>query len=117
MAAEFPQENQEAIFRRMKTQQVQLATLYRAQGTNRSNEIQAAADRKSKEIRVNAEKEALLIRGNADAEATAIYAKVHNADPNFYEFWRALEAYRVALREKTKYLLSPTGKFFQHFLQ
>ncbi len=115
VAAEFPQENQNAIFRRMKTQQVQLANLYRAQGTNRANEIQATAERVSKEINSNAYKDGLLERGAADAEATVIYAKVHNRDPKFYEFWRSLEAYRVALKEKTKYIIPPTGKFFEYF--
>lgn len=114
IAADFPAENQEAIFRRMQTQQVQLATLYRAQGANRAQEIQAIADRTNKEIRVNAEKDALVMRGEADAEATVIYAKAHNLNVAFYERWRSLKACRTALKKKTKFLISSKSKFLQY---
>jgi len=113
--ADLPQENSDAVFKRMKAERNRIAKEYRSQGEEAAKEIRAEADKTRKVVLADAYKNAQIIRGKADAEATAIYAKAHTQDPKFYAFLRSLRAYRDSIGEGTKLVISPESEFFRFF--
>jgi len=113
--ADLPQENSDAVFKRMKAERNRIAKEYRSQGEEAAKEIRAEADKTRKVVLADAYKNAQIIRGKADAEATNIYAKAHTQDPKFYAFLRSLQAYRDSIGEGTKLVISPESEFFRFF--
>lgn len=113
--ADLPQENSDAVFKRMKAERQRIAKEYRSQGEEAAKEIRAKADKTRKVVLADAYKQAQIIRGKADAEATKIYAKAHTQDPEFYAFLRSLEAYRVSINKGTTLVISPESEFFRFF--
>lgn len=114
--ADLPAENSQAVFERMKTERQREAAQFRAEGAREANKIKAGADRQRIETLADSQKQAQILRGEGDAEATKIYADAFNRDPNFYAFYRSLEAYRTALaNQNTTLVLSPDSEFFRFF--
>lgn len=92
-----------------------LASRLRAEGASAALQIRAQAERQRTEILANAEREALRIRGDADAQATAIYARAYSKFPEFYAFYRSLQAYERSLgREGDVLVVTPDGEFFKY---
>jgi membrane protease subunit HflC len=113
--ADLPIDISQAINERMKTERIREAKGYRADGEKAAQEIRAKADREATITVATAEKEAQKIKGEGDKKATEIWNKATNVDPNFYSFYRSLEAYRNSFDGDTSLVLAPEGEFFDFF--
>jgi membrane protease subunit HflC len=113
--ADLPQANSEAIFARMKSEREREAKEFRAQGAELAQRIRARADRERTVLLADAHKQAQILRGEGDAEQVQIWAKAANQDPNFFAFYRSMEAYREALGSDTTLVLEPDSDFFRYF--
>lgn len=113
--ADLPIQVSQAINDRMKTERIREAKGYRADGEKTAQEIRATADKQATITVANAEKEAQKIKGEGDQIATQIWNKATSADPEFYSFYRTLEAYRKSFDEETSVVLAPEGEFFNYF--
>lgn len=110
---EFAPEISESVYRRMEAERKQEANRLRATGAAESERIRAEADRQREELLADAYAEAEAIRGIGDAEAAEIYAQAYTEDPEFYRFYRSLEAYREAFDEDDTLVISPDSEFFR----
>ena len=113
--ADLPIDISQAINARMKTERIREAKGYRADGEKAAQEIRAKADREATITVATAEKEAQKIKGEGDKKATEIWNKATSVDPNFYSFYRSLEAYRNSFDGDTSLVLAPEGEFFDYF--
>jgi membrane protease subunit HflC len=112
---DLPDDVAQRVFESMKQGFARIAGRLRAEGQSASNGIKAAADRRRTEILANAERDALHIRGEGDATATATYARAYSKDPEFYAFYRSLQAYQRALgKDGDLLVLTPDGEFFKY---
>ena len=89
----FPEENRQAVFRRMEAERERIARQYRSEGEEEAEKVRAEADLEQARILAEAERQSKQVRGEADAEAARIYAAAYNRDPGFYEFLKTLDAY------------------------
>ena len=113
---DLPEPNMQAIYRRMQTERQQQAAEIRAEGEGASRGIRADADRQVTVIKAEATGESERIRGDGDAERNRIYADAFNKDPDFFAFYRSMQAYEASLKsDGTRLLLSPNSQFFQYF--
>ncbi|MFI4938371.1 MAG: protease modulator HflC [Candidatus Berkiellales bacterium] len=113
---ELPQEVSVAVFNLMRTERERVAEGHRAQGKSRADAIRANADRQVVVIKATAESHAQQVRGDGDARASQIYAEVYGKDPEFYSFYRSLEAYRETFKGKNDMLvIKPDDAFFKYF--
>lgn len=116
--ADLPEETSQAIYDRMRSEREREAREARAQGQERAQQIRSRADRERTVILAEAQRQAQIMRGEGDAEANRIYAEAFNRDPEFFAFYRALQAYRTSLNEgSTSLVLSPDSEFFRFFGQ
>jgi len=115
MRADLHPDNSPAIYARMQTEREREARQERAQGAETSQRIRAEADRDRTVILAEAQRQAQVLRGQGDAEATRIFADAFNRDPQFYSFYRSLQAYRTAIGEGTTLVLTPETDFFRFF--
>lgn len=113
--ADLPVQVSQAINDRMKTERIREAKGYRADGEKTAQEIRATADKQATITVATAEKEAQQIKGEGDKKATGIWNKAIGVDPEFYAFYRSLEAYRNSFDEETSLVLAPEGEFFNYF--
>jgi modulator of FtsH protease HflC len=114
--ANLPPENSEAVFRRMQTERQQRAATFRAQGSQQSQEIKAEADRKVTVTIAQAQQESEQIRGAGDAERNRIFAESYGKDPDFFAFYRSMQAYETGLKSgDSRIVLSPKSDFFRYF--
>ena len=113
--ADLPIDISQAINERMKTERIREAKGYRADGEKTAQEIRAKADKDATITVANAEKMAQKIKGEGDKTATEIWNKATSVDPEFYAFYRSLEAYKKSFNDKTSLVLSPEGEFFNYF--
>jgi len=114
--ADLPQENSDAIFKRMQTERKREATTYRAKGDEEAQRIRASADRDRTVLLAEAQKQAEILRGEGDAQASAIFAESFSKDPEFYEFYRSMQSYNRAFNQKdTTIILSPDSQFMKEF--
>ena len=113
--ADLPVQVSQAINDRMKTERIREAKGYRADGEKTAQEIRATADKQATITVATAEKEAQQIKGEGDKKATEIWNKATGVDPEFYAFYRSLEAYRKSFDEETSLVLAPEGEFFSYF--
>jgi modulator of FtsH protease HflC len=114
--ADLPAENSEAVFRRMQTERQQRAASYRAQGSQESQQIKAEADRKVTVLLAQAQQQAEQIRGEGDGERNRIFAETYGADPDFFAFYRSMQAYEKSFADgRTRALISPKSDFFRYF--
>ena len=111
MRADLPKENAERVFARMITERNQRAAQIRAEGEKKSREIRATADKTAKITVAEAEETSLKIKGLADAERNKIFADAYTRDPEFFAFYRSMEAYKKGLSKGTTYVLSPDSDF------
>lgn len=114
--ADLPIEVLQAINARMKSEREREAKEFRGQGQQLSQQIKAMAEKEKTILIAEAEKKAQIIRGNGDKESTEIWNNAANTDPEFYAYYRSLEAYRKAMGNgDTSMVLSPNSEFFEFF--
>ncbi len=114
--ADLPTENSEAIFRRMQAERDREAREFRAQGEEQATRIKANADREKAVLLAEANRDSQIIRGEGDAKRNAIFAKAFSKDPEFFNFYRSMLAYKQALIDnETSLILSPNSDFFRFF--
>lgn len=113
--ADLPIQLSQAINERMKTERIREAKGYRAAGEKQAQKIRATADKQATITIATAEKEAQKIKGEGDKIATEIWTSATNVDPEFYGFYRSLEAYRNSFDGETSLILAPEGEFFHYF--
>jgi membrane protease subunit HflC len=112
---ELPQEVSEAVYRRMEAERRAVASELRSQGFSDAEKIRAEADKDREVIVAEAYREAQRVKGEGDARATAVYARAFNESPEFYAFYRSLEAYRSSFRNRSDVLvLDPSSDFFKY---
>ncbi len=113
---DLPEENSQAIFRRMQTQREQEARKIRAEGERDSRRIRAEADKTQRVIVAEARKTGEILRGEGDAEAQAIYNDAYTKDEDFFDFWRSMQAMQRGLPgDTTRYVGPPDSDFFRFF--
>lgn len=114
--ADFPDTIGQAIFRRMQTERQREANEQRATGFELAERIRADAERQRTILIADARRRSEILRGEGDAERTKIFAEAANKDPEFYNFYRSLQAYTKALQPgDTTMVLSPDSEFFRYF--
>lgn len=114
--ADLPTETSQSIYARMRSEREREAREFRAQGQEYAQQIRSRAEREQTVILAEADKTAQELRGTGDQEATDIWAKAASKDPEFYAFYRSLEAYRKSIQaEGTSLVLSPDSAFFEYF--
>lgn len=116
---DLPTANSEAVFRRMQTERQREAADLRAQGAQRAQAIRARADRDVTVIIAEANRRAEELRGEGDAERNRILAEAYNKDPDFFAFYRSMQAYENGLKARpsgdTRLVLTPESDFFRFF--
>jgi membrane protease subunit HflC len=112
---DFPAEVSEAVYRRMETERKRVANELRSQGAAEAEKIKADADRQREVIVAEAYRDAQKVKGEGDAKAAAIYGQAFGQNPEFFSFYRSLEAYRGAFKNKSDLLLvEPNSDFFKY---
>jgi membrane protease subunit HflC len=112
---DLPQEVSESVYRRMEAERKRVANELRSTGAAESEQIRADADRQREVILAEAYRKAQEIKGEGDAKSTAIYAGAFQANPEFYSFYRSLEAYRQSFNNKGDMMvLEPNSEFFKY---
>ncbi|MDJ0931190.1 protease modulator HflC [Breoghania sp.] len=114
--ADLPGAKSQAVFRRMQTERQREATEIRAQGEEQSRRIRSRADRDATVIVAEAKRDAEKIRGDGDAERNRIFAKAYSKDPDFFVFYRSMQAYLTGMSSNdTRLVISPNSDFFRYF--
>jgi len=115
---ELPPDVTGPVYQRMESERRRVANELRSTGAAESEKIRADADRQRQVILADAYRQAQKIKGEGDAKASAIYAQAYGQNPEFYAFYRSLEAYRSTFRNRSDLLvLDPSADFFQYFKQ
>jgi len=113
---DLPEQNSEAIYRRMQTERQREAAEFRAEGNAAANRIRATADKEAVVIKADATNKGQQTRGDGDAQRNAIFAKAFGRDTNFFGFYRSMQAYEKGLNAgDTRMLISPDSDFFRYF--
>ncbi|MET0218040.1 MAG: protease modulator HflC [Burkholderiales bacterium] len=113
---DLPQDVSESVYRRMEAERKKVANELRSTGAADSEKVRADADRQREVILAEAYGQAQKIKGEGDAKASAIYARAFEESPEFYSFYRSLEAYRQSFKNKSDVLvLDPNTEFFKYF--
>ncbi len=114
--ADLPEQNSQAVYQRMQTARQREAAEYRAQGLQQAQEIRAKADREVTVLVAEATSQSEQIRGQGDATRNQIFADAFNKDPDFFAFYRSMQAYETSLKHNdTRLLLKPDTNFFRYF--
>lgn len=112
---ELPTEVSEAVYRRMEAERKRVANELRSEGSAEAEKIRADADRQREIIIADAYRDAQKIKGEGDAKASATYAGAFSANPEFYAFYRSLEAYRGSFKNKNDMMvIDPSSDFFKY---
>jgi membrane protease subunit HflC len=115
--ADLPEQNSQAVYERMKTERQQEAAQFRAQGSQRAQEIRARADRDVTVLLADAQSKGEQTRGEGDGERNRIFAEAFGRDPEFFAFYRSMQAYEAGLKNNdTRMLLRPDSEFFRFFV-
>ena len=115
--ADLPEQNSQAVYQRMQTERQREAAEFRAQGSQRGQEIRARADRDVTVLIADATNKAEQVRGEGDGERNRIFADAYGRDTDFFAFYRAMQAYEAGLRHNdTRMLLKPDSEFFRFFV-
>ena len=113
---ELPDQIRDRVFQQMITERKKEAAKYRAEGIGKATQIKAEAEKNSQITLAKAYETAQKIRGEGDAEAARIYAEAYTKDPEFFSFYRSLQAYRDSLDTNDQVLvLEPDSEFFKYF--
>ena len=114
--ADLPQANSEAIYRRMQTEREREAKEFRARGAEMAVTITSTADKEVTVILADAQKKSEIMKGEGDGQRNKIFANAFGKDPEFFGFYRAMQAYEIALiGGETSLILSPDSEFFKFF--
>ncbi len=114
--ADLPPANSEAIYRRMQTERNREAKEFRAKGAEMAITITSTADKEVTVILAEAEKQSQIMKGEGDGQRNKIFAEAFGRDPEFFAFYRAMQAYEKALiGGETSLILSPDSEFFKFF--
>jgi membrane protease subunit HflC len=112
---DLPQEVSESVYRRMEAERKRVANELRSTGSAEAEKIRADAERQREVILAEAYRDAQRTKGEGDAKSTAIYAQAFGQNPEFYSFYRSLDAYRQAFRSKSDVLVvDPNSEFFKY---
>ena len=112
---DLPQEVSESVYRRMEAERKRVANELRSTGSAESEKIRADADRQREIILAQAYRDAQRVKGDGDGKATAIHARAYETNPEFFAFYRSMEAYKQSFRNKSDVLvLEPTSEFFKY---
>jgi membrane protease subunit HflC len=113
---DLPAANSAAVFQRMQTERQREAAEARALGGQQSQEIKARADRDATVIVAEAQQRSDVIRGEGEAERNKVFAEVFGKDPEFFSFYRSMQAYEASIKPgDTRMVLSPDSPFFRYF--
>ena len=113
---DLPQEVSESVYKRMDAERKSVANQLRSEGSAAAERIRAEADKEREVIIANAYKDAQRVKGEGDAKAAAAYAQAFGQNPEFYAFYRSLEAYRSSFKNRSDVLvLEPNSDFFKYF--
>ncbi|MGD9657550.1 MAG: protease modulator HflC [Methylocystis sp.] len=113
---DLPQQISEKVFGRMQTERQREAAEYRAQGSEHAQKITAKADRDVIVLKAEAQRQADQTKGEGDAERNRIFAEAFGRDPDFFAFYRSMQAYENAFKPgETRFLISPRSEFFRFF--
>src|ERR1700760_3342165 len=113
--ADLPQANSLAIYQRMQKEREREAAEYRAEGDETAQRIRARAAREVTVLTAEATRESEILRGEGDAEKTRILGEAFNQDPEFFAFYRSMQAYQDSLSSGTTVVLSPDSDFLKYF--
>ena len=114
--ADLPEQNSQAVYKRMQTARQREAAEYRAQGQQQAQEIRARADREVTVLVADATSKSEQIRGEGDAKRNQIFADAFNKDADFFAFYRSMQAYEAGLKSgETRMVLKPDSNFFRYF--
>jgi len=114
--ADLPQANSEAIYKRMQTEREREAKEFRAKGAEMAVTITSTADKEVTVLLANAKKKSEIMKGEGDGQRNKIFANAFGKDPEFFSFYRAMQAYEKALiGGDTSLILSPDSDFFKFF--
>jgi membrane protease subunit HflC len=112
---DLPMEVSESVYRRMEAERKRVANELRSTGSAESEKIRADADRQREVILAEAYRGAQDIKGQGDAKSSSIYAGAFQQNPEFYSFYRSLEAYKQTFKNKTDMMvLEPSSEFFKY---
>jgi membrane protease subunit HflC len=112
---DLPPEVSESVYRRMETERKRVANELRSQGGAEAEKIKADADRQREIIVAEAYRDAQKVKGEGDAKSSAIYAQAYGQNPEFYAFYRSLEAYRASFKNKSDVIVvDPSSEFFKY---
>ena len=112
---DLPQEVSESVYRRMEAERKRIANELRSTGSAEAERIRADADRQREVLLAEAYRDAQKTRGEGDAKAAGTYAQAFQQNPEFYSFYRSMEAYRMSFRGKSDVmLLEPNSDFFRY---
>jgi membrane protease subunit HflC len=115
--ADLPDQNSQAVYQRMQTERQREAAEFRAQGSQKSQEIRSKADRDVTVLVAEATSKAEQLRGDGDAERNRIFADAFGKDLDFFGFYRSMQAYEASLRSNdTRLVLQPDSEFFRYFV-
>jgi modulator of FtsH protease HflC len=113
---DLPEQNSQAVYQRMQTERQREAAEFRAQGSQKGQEIRARADRDVTVLLAEATSQAENIRGQGDSERNRIFAEAYGKDTNFFSFYRTMQAYERSMQHgDTHLVLRPDGDFFRFF--
>ena len=113
---DYEQQISDSVYRRMASERTRVAKDLRSKGAESAEKIRAGADRKRTVLLADAYNESQTIRGDGDAKASEIYANAYKKNPEFYSFYRSLEAYRNSFASKDDLLvIEPDSDFFSYF--
>jgi membrane protease subunit HflC len=114
--ADLPEENTQAILSRMQSERERVAREQRAEGAEQAQRIRASAERDRTVLLAEAQSRAEALRGEGEQTAIRIFAEAFEKDPEFFQFWRTMQAWREAFSDgESRLLLSPEGDFFRYF--
>ncbi len=114
--ANLPIQNSQAVYQRMQTERQREAAKIRAEGSEKSQEIRARADRDVTVLIADAIQRGEQARGDGDADRASIFGQAFRKDPEFYAFYRSMQAYETALQaDNTRMILPPDSRFFRFF--
>jgi membrane protease subunit HflC len=114
--ADLHEQNQKSVFDRMRAERQREAAEFRAQGTGEASRIKATADREVTVIKAEATRKGEELRGEGEAERNKIFAEAFGRDPDFFAFYRSMQAYEQGLKPgDTRLVISPDSDFFKYF--
>jgi membrane protease subunit HflC len=112
---DLPDDVSTRVYESMKQNFAKIASRLRAEGQSASVRTKSAAERQRTEILAEAQRDALKVQGEADAQASKIYATAYSKNPEFYAFWRSLQAYERSIgKDGDLLVVTPDGEFFKY---